>query len=132
MCEVVNCTITRQGGQYVHHVPLGRDRLVLVTAGHCVCVLHDTQLVRLKQLWRFTMPALRNLPLIEHNNLIIHIDKVKKFRNLTLIKFNQQCSEYEGETPMVVQHSDPAALHSLKLALEYAVLLGLPYTVTHT
>ena len=33
---------------------------------------------------------------------------------------------------MVVQHSDPAALHSLKLALEYAVLLGLPYTVTHT
>ena len=78
--------------------------------------------------WRVPVQALFNTPVLEGDTLIIHLDKVT--HQYTMLVNQQhvfQTCELDTRTPVIITSTNTDKLKSLQLAIEYALLLNMPY-----
>ena len=96
---------------YIHHVCLETLRTILVTDRHCVSLRHNKSKTSFKQDWAIPINRIHNLPLLEKDRIIIHVAQDNKSIEPLLIL----CDNFEK-------------LKSIQLALEYSLLLTMPFT----
>ena len=95
---------------YIHHVNMDKSHTILVTDQHCLAVVHNKSRSVVKMGWRIKIKNIHNLPLIENDHLVVHL-----YENIS-------------SEPLLIQCDNHEKLKSIQLALEYAVLLTMPYT----
>ena len=90
---------------------------------------HKTKHGRTKVKWKVPTSSVYNLPVLEGDNLIIHLDKVflKVWNTYANFSDNFQNSPSIGMNPVIISSKNKEKLKSLQLAVEYALLLNLPY-----
>ena len=106
--------ITRQLGLqdlYIHHVCLETLRTILVTDRHCVSLRHNKNKTNFKLDWTVPIKSIHNLPLVEQDRIIIHVAK-----------------DNQSIEPLLIPCDNFEKLKSIQLALEYTLLLTMPFT----
>ena len=96
---------------YIHHVNLDKTSTIIVTTSECLRVSHNKSRSVLRINWRLNIREVHDLPSVEDNKLIIHLTS----RSLPCDPLTIECEAEEKLT-------------SIRLALEYAVLLTMPYS----
>ena len=95
---------------YIHHVNMDKSSTILVTNQHCLSVVHNKSRSVVKTEWKIEIKSIHNLPLVENDHLVLHL-----YENIS-------------NDPLIIQCDNHEKLKSIQLALEYAVLLTMPYT----
>ena len=133
------CSILRSLGQsigaYVHHLTLSSTQhmayVILVTSSHITSLLKHTATTQTRIQWTVTTSSVINLPVLEDDNLIIHCDKVAhSSKTLSLFisyLYLQSCPSIVSN-PVIISSKNIEKLRSLQLAIEYALLLNMPYS----
>ena len=106
--------ITRQLGLqdlYIHHVSLETLRTILVTDRHCLSLRHNKNKTNFKLDWTIPIKSIHNLPLVEQDRIIIHVAK-----------------DNQSIEPLLILCDNFDKLKSIQLALEYTLLLTMPFT----
>ena len=96
---------------YIHHVNLDKIFTIIVTTSECLSVSHNKARSVLRINWRLNIKEVHDLPSVEGNKLTIHLTS----RSLPCEPLTIECDAEEKLT-------------SIRLALEYAVLLTMPYS----
>ena len=103
--------LTKQLGledeRYVHHVSMSNNNLVLVTDKKLYSILHNTRKTSLKINWSLMINDINNLPHIEEGKLLISLDS--------------------RDESVMIECDNIDKLRSIKLGLEYSVLLTMPF-----
>ena len=104
--------ITRQLGQdlYIHHVCLERLRTVLITDRRCVSLQHNRNKTDFTTEWSIDINKIHNLPVLQDDRIIIHVAKENSIE------------------PLYISCDNVEKLRSIQLALEYTLLLTMPFT----
>ena len=105
--------------------------VILVTSSHITSLLRHTATAQTRVQWTVQTSQVINLPVLERDNLIIHVDKVPdNSKTISLILFYlylQSCSGIVSN-PLIISSENTEKLRSLQLAIEYALLLNMPYS----
>ena len=96
---------------YIHHVNLDKTSTIIVTTRECLRVSHNKSRSVLRINWRLNIREVHDLPSVEDNKLTIH-----------LTSRSPPCD------PLTIECDAEEKLTSIRLALEYAVLLTMPYS----
>ena len=96
---------------YIHHVTLDKTSTIIVTTSECLSVSHNKSRSVLKINWRLNIREVHDLSSVEGNKLTIH-----------LTSRSHPCE------PLTIECDAEEKLTSIRLALEYAVLLTMPYS----
>ena len=96
---------------YIHHVSLETLTTILVTDRHCVSLRHNKNKTSFKLDWSIPIKSIHNLPLVEQDRIIIHVAK-----------------ENQSIEPLLILCDNFEKLKSIQLALEYTLLLTMPFT----
>ena len=96
---------------YIHHVNIDKTSTVIVTNSECLSVSHNKSRSMLRINWRLNISEVHDLPTVEDHKLTIHLAS----RSLP-------CE------PVTIECESEEKLNSVRLALEYAVLLTMPFS----
>ena len=96
---------------YIHHVNLDKTFTIIVTTSECLSVSHNKSRSVLRINWRLKIKEVHDLPIVEGNKLTIHLT-----------------SRILPCEPLTIECDAEEKLTSIRLALEYAVLLTMPYS----
>ena len=80
---------------------------VLITDKQCTCLNHTKLKTKLQTEWTLAVSDIQNIT-VEEDQLIVHLTN--------------------GGDPIITKTDNMEKLKSIQLALEYAVLLAMPYT----
>lgn len=94
---------------YIHHVNIIQSNTILVTNKKILSIIHNKSMSFLKTEWILDIEKVHNLSMIEDDKIVIHL------------------SEDLSSDPIIIQCDIPEKLRSVLLAVEYAVLLSMPY-----
>ena len=94
---------------YIHHANIIQSNTILVTDKKILSVIHNKTMSFLKTEWTLDIEKVHNLSMIEDDKIVINL------------------SEDLSSDPIIIQCDIPEKLRSVQLAVEYAVLLSLPY-----
>ena len=105
--------------------------VILVTSSQITSLLRHTATTQTSIQWTVTTSSVINLPVLEEDNLIIHCDKVAdSSKTLSLFisyLYLQSCPSIVSN-PVIISSKNIEKLRSLQLAIEYALLLSIPYS----
>ena len=96
---------------YIHHVNIDKTSTIIVTTRECLSVSHNKAKSVFRINWRLNISEVHDLPGVEDHKLTIHLAS-------TILP----CE------PLTIECDATEKLNSIRLALEYAVLLTMPFS----
>ena len=96
---------------YIHHVNIEKTSTIIVTTRECLSVSHNKAKSVFRINWRLNISEVHDLPGVEDHKLTIHLAS-------TILP----CE------PLTIECDATEKLNSIRLALEYAVLLTMPFS----
>ena len=95
---------------YIHHVNIKKNFTIIITEHHCMSVTHDKSKSFVDIRWKIGISRIHNLSTIDNNQVAIY------------------STEDHSEIPFIIECDDNEKLKSVLLAIEYAIMLTLPYS----